>query len=112
MSQLITAQNGYETAKAQLNQAMGVEGPTDYDVADETLPPVAGEDGSTDVLLDEAIKARPELAALANQVRAQELTVQAIRGAYGPTLGASTGFSDAGVHISSLTWNWNVGARR
>ncbi len=105
---LITAQNGYETAKAQLNQAMGVEGSTDYDVADETLPPVPGEDGSTGVLLDEAIKARPELAALADQVRAQELTVQAARGAYGPTLGASTGFSDAGVHPSNLTWNWNV----
>ncbi len=105
---LINAQNGYETAKAQLNQAMGVEGPTDFDVADETLPPVAGEDGSTDVLLDEAIKARPELAALADQVHAQELTLQALRGAYGPSVGASTGFSDAGVHMSSLTWNWNV----
>jgi outer membrane protein len=106
--QLITAQNGYETAKAQLNQAMGVEGPTDYDVADETLPPIAGEDGTTDTLLDEAINARPELAALAQQVRAQELTVRALRGAYAPTLGMSTGFSDAGVHVSSLTWNWNV----
>jgi outer membrane protein len=105
---LINAQNAYETAKAQLNQAMGVEGPTDYDVADQTLPPVPGEEGSTDTLLAEALKTRPELAAAADQVRAQELTVQALRGAYGPTLGASTGFSDNGVHVSNLTWNWNV----
>ncbi len=34
--QLITAENNYETAKAQLNLAMGVEMPTNYDVADET----------------------------------------------------------------------------
>ncbi|MGD1147889.1 MAG: TolC family protein [Thermoanaerobaculaceae bacterium] len=107
--QLINAENGYETAKAQLNQAMGVEGPTDYDVADKTLPPVDGEDSSTDVLLDEAIKARPELAALLNQVRAQELTIRSLRGAYGPSLGLSAGFSDVGQYASSLTWNWGAG---
>ncbi|HVN75429.1 MAG TPA: TolC family protein [Thermoanaerobaculaceae bacterium] len=106
--QLINAENGYETAKAQLNLAMGVEHPEPYDVADETLPPVAGEDGTTDVLLDEAVKARPELAALANQVRAEEMTLRAVRGAYGPSLGLSTGFSDAGEQASNLTWNWNA----
>lgn len=107
--QLITAENGYETAKAQLNQAMGVEGTTDYDVADETLPAVDGEDGSIGVLLDESVKARPELAALANQIRAQELNVRSLRGAFGPTLGFSTGFSDAGQQASSLVWNWSAG---
>ncbi len=106
--QLINAENGYETAKAQLNQAMGVDGPPDYDVADETLPAVDGEDGSTEVLLDEAVKARPELSALANEVRAQELTLRSLRGAYGPSLGLSTGFSDAGQQPSNLAWNWNA----
>ncbi len=106
--QLINAENAYETAKAQLNLAMGVERPEPYDVADETLPPVEGEDGATDVLLDEAVKARPELAALANDVRAQELTLRAVRGAYGPSLGFSTGISDVGEQASNLTWNWNT----
>jgi outer membrane protein len=107
--QLINAENGYATAKAQLNQAVGVESPTDYDIADETLPLVDGEDGSTETLLDEAVKARPELAALANQVRAQELTVRALQGSYWPNLGLSTGLSDAGEYASSLTWNWSAG---
>ncbi len=107
--QLITAENGYGTAKAQLNQAMGLDSPADYDVAGEGLPAVDGEDGAPDVLLDEAVKARPELAALANQVRAQELTVRALRGAFGPNLNLSTGFSDAGEQFSNLTWNWNAG---
>ncbi|HYQ15275.1 MAG TPA: TolC family protein, partial [Polyangiaceae bacterium] len=40
---LINAQNGYATAKAQLNQAMGVAQGTDYEVADEALAPIPGE---------------------------------------------------------------------
>jgi outer membrane protein len=106
--QLITAENSYETAKAQLNQAMGVEGPTDYEVADETLPPVPGEDGTTDTLLAEALQSRPELAALASDVRAQELTLRAVRAAFGPSVNLSTGFTDAGEQFSNLTWNWSA----
>ncbi len=106
--QLINAQNGYETAKALLNQAMGVEGPTDYDVADETLPPVDGEDQDTAPLLDEALKARPEFAVLTHQIRAQELTVRAVNGSLWPSLGASTGFTDAGEQVSNLAWNWSA----
>src|SRR6266849_5036711 len=33
--QLINARNNYSQSRAQLNQAMGVEGPIDYDVADQ-----------------------------------------------------------------------------
>jgi outer membrane protein len=106
--QFITAENTYETAKAQLNDAMGVEGSTDYDVADETQPPVQGEDGTTDALLAEALQARPELAALANDVRAQELALQATRAALGPSVNLSTGFTDAGEQFSNLTWNWSA----
>jgi outer membrane protein len=106
--QLILSENGYETAKAQLNLAMGIEGPTDYDVADETLPPLAGEDTSTDQLLVEALKARPEVASLEAQVRAQELTLRAQKGGYGPSLSAGTSLSYGGVDFTSAGsgWNW------
>ena len=106
--QLINAENGYETAKAVLNQAMGVEESTEYDVADESPAPLDGEDGTLDSLVDEAVKARPELAALAGQILAQELTLRSIKGSYGPTLGASTGLSDVGPNIPGLTWNWSA----
>jgi len=106
--QLITAQVGYEVAKAQLNQAIGVEASTDYDVADETAPSVAGEDGSTDVLFEEALKVRPEIAALTDQVRAQELTVRSLHGALGPSVVFSTGLTDAGTQASNFVWNWNA----
>src|SRR5207247_5154765 len=51
--QVITAENNYESAKAALNQAMGVEGPTDYDVADEQLGTVLGEDQAIAPLVDQ-----------------------------------------------------------
>jgi len=70
--QLITAQNAYDVAKAQLNQAMGVEGPIDYQIESPAANPVDGEDKNTDDLLPSAIKARPDLQALADQVKAQD----------------------------------------
>jgi outer membrane protein len=108
--QLIKAQNGYETAKAQLNQAMGVEGPTDYDVADDALSAIDGEDQGLGPLLDEALHRRPDIAALDRQVRAQDLALSAVRGAYGPSLGVSTGITDEGTSLRSTTWNWNAAA--
>ncbi|MBI3804237.1 MAG: TolC family protein [Nitrospirae bacterium] len=106
--QLINAQNGYETGKAQLNQAMGIEGPTNYDVVDETLPPLENENSPIDPLLEEALKARPEFAAFANQVRAQELTMRSIKGAYWPTLSVSTDLTKAGTGLGDLAWNWDA----
>ncbi len=106
--QLITAENGYAVGKAQLNQTMGVEGPTDYDVADAPPLPVEGEEGGGESLLAEAIAARPELTVLLRQIRAQELTIRSVQGAYFPTLGLSTGFTDAGSSTGQLTWNWNA----
>jgi outer membrane protein len=103
--QFISAENGYETARAQLNQAMGVEGTIDYDVSDEHQPAIEGEDATTDVLLSEAVKNRPELSALMNQVAAQELTVRSLEGNYAPTLGLSATYSETGIQFSNLTWN-------
>ena len=110
--QLIQAQNASETAKAQLNQAMGVEGPTDYEVADDTLPAVEGEDSPIDVLLAEALPRRPDLAALEAQVRAQQATLASVRGGYWPSLGLAAAASDVGPEPSGpgMAWNWSAGA--
>ena len=104
--QLISAENGYETARAQLNQAMGVEGSIDYDVSDEHQPAIEGEDATTDVLLGEAVKTRPELSALMNQVAAQELTVRSLQGSYAPiSRPRRRPTRKRGSQLSSLTWN-------
>ena len=114
--QLINAQNNYETSKVTLNTAMGVLGPIDYDVSDDQMQPVPGEDAPVDPLLEEAYKARPELQALEEQVRADQLTVRSIEGQYGPALNANLGFKQGGSSLENLGWNafaglslsWNI----
>jgi len=108
----IGAVANYQTAKAQLNQAMGIEASTEFDVADDQLPAVAGEDATLEQLVDEALKARPEVAATEAQLRAQEATVTAARGGWFPSLGLSAGMNDVGKGLSGpdATWNWNAGA--
>jgi len=106
--QLINAQNAYAVGKVQLNQSMGIEGPTDYDVEDESFAPVPGEDDSSGVLANEALGARPELAAMEEDLRAQELTIQSIRGEYYPSIDFNTDFTDAGQEVGNLAWNWSA----
>jgi outer membrane protein len=93
---VIRAENDYVVARAELNQAMGTTGDTDYDVADQTFAAVPGETGAVGQLIDEAITARPDLAALDRQVRAQELTARAVRGNYWPILNLIAGARDEG----------------
>jgi outer membrane protein len=104
--QVINAENNYEVAKAQLNQAIGLERDTNYDVEDESTPAIDGEDQSTDPLLAEALKARPDYLSLEKQVEAQRLAIWAAKTAYGPNLAASTNFSDGGQQLANLGWNW------
>ena len=108
--QLISAENGYRTARAQLNQAMGIEGPTDYEIADEALPAVRGEDEPLEALLAEALARRPDVAALEAQVRAQRATLGSVGAGYLPSLGVSTGVTDTGPALGSTVWNWNAAA--
>ena len=107
--QVINAENGYDTAKAQLNLAMGVDAPADYEVADDTIGLVDGEDQGTDALLGEAIKARPEIAALEQQVDAQRMALKGSKGAYAPAFSVGTAASARGPDITDMGYNWNAG---
>ncbi|MCU1277522.1 MAG: Protein CyaE, partial [bacterium] len=104
--QVINAENGYEVAKAQLNQAIGLERDTAYDVEDESTPPIDGEDQGIDPLLAEALRARPDYLSLDKQVEAQRLAIWAAKTAFGPNLQASTNFTDGGQFLDNLGWNW------
>jgi outer membrane protein len=101
--QLIAAENAYSVARAALNQAMGVTGPIDYDIADQTFGPVDGEAQPVATLVDEALRARPDRAALDEQIHAEELARRAAVGSYGPTLNLIAGASDQGTNLSSQT---------
>jgi outer membrane protein len=106
---LINAQNDYATARALLNQAMGVEAPAAYEVIGVASQPLSGEETPLEALVDEALRARPDVAAKVAQLRAQDLTNKATAGRYGPTIAGSTGASYAGREIDNLVWNWNAG---
>jgi outer membrane protein len=108
--QRITATNNYASARAQLNQAMGTEQDIDYDVADDTLPEVPGEQAPTDALMREALAARPEFAAAEASIRAQQRTVSSLKGSFGPAVSATAQFTDAGTSFARLGWNWTAGA--
>jgi outer membrane protein len=106
---LIGAQNNYETAKAQLNQAAGTPGGTDYDVADEELAPIEDEDQPLEALVAKALGARPEMATLQRQHQAQQASLSSARGGYGPALSAAAGAAETGTALDGLVPNWNAG---
>jgi len=108
--QVITSQNNYETSKAQLNQAAGMAGGTDYDVSDEDVGPVPDEDQPLDTLMNKAVAARPEIATLFKQREAEESTLSSARGTYGPSIGASASVTDYGTNLGQLVPNWTLGA--
>ena len=107
---LVSAENGYATARVRLNQAMGVAGTIDYEVIGAPFPPVEGEDRPLEAQLAEALAARPDVAAAEGRLVAAERTVAASQGGYLPKLGLSAGASDVGPEASDLTWNAYVGA--
>ncbi len=108
--QLVNAKNNYEQAKALLNQAMGVEQSTDYDVADQGLTRLPDEDASEEKLVQAAYDARPEVKSLVKTSQSQAKLIDAAKGTYLPSLGVSTGFSDKGTDLHDMTWNWNAQA--
>lgn len=107
--QLINAQNALQTAKAQLNQAMGVERDTAYALADEAMPAIAGEDQALEGLLKEAVANRPDIAAMAARLEAQALLVEAAEHANYPSLRASASAGTNGTPITSPNNNWGLG---
>ena len=104
--QLITAQNNYETSKATLNQSMGIAADTDYDLGAGALEPVDLEDAGIEANVDAADKARPELKAFDDKVRAEILYRKGRYGTFAPVIGATFNASDAGADITSLGWNY------
>jgi len=98
--QVIEAENAYASARAELNQAMGVAGPIDYDVGDESFAPVDVEAQPVPTLVDEALRARPERAALDAQIAGQEMARRAARAGYAPIFSLIAGATDQGTDLT------------
>jgi outer membrane protein len=106
--QVINTQVGYDSARAVLNQAMGVEAATDYDVVDPGEEAALGENDNIEVLLPLALKARPDLQALAHQMESQQFLMSSIKGNYAPALRAGAGLSEGGAALDDLDWGFKA----
>jgi outer membrane protein len=106
---LINAQNDYATGRAALNQAMGIEAPATYEVAGPPSGPLDGEDGALEPLVDEAVRARPDITGLQDQLRAQTLTNRSTFDQYYPSLSAGATATEGGEVLNNLGWNWSAG---
>lgn len=107
--QLVNAESDYESTKAQLNRAIGVEGSLEYDVHDHPFPAIDGEDDALEAMLEEALKARPELAAMQQQVLAQEAILSSVRAGYLPSISAQAGADEGGRRLDEMEWNVTAG---
>jgi outer membrane protein len=104
---LINAENTYDTSKAQLNLAMGVERSVDYELSDDGLTGIDGEDADPATLVEEAVHARPEMMNLRLLIASRELTLKSTKDEHYPALGVSSSFSDNGTALNELVWNWS-----
>ena len=105
---LLNAKNAYAIARAKLSQAMGLSIAPTYEIDGTGAVEVDGEAREATALLDEALSARPEAAALAAQVKSQELTIKSTRGAYLPSLGVQLGGTLASRQLPTIVPNLNA----
>lgn len=123
---LVKAENAALLAKAQLLRVIGApmpeaSGPATggmnppaiapiyaFEVADEELPAVPGEDGAVGALADQAAAARPELRALSAQSLSLVKQRDAVWAGYFPSLSLGSGFNLLGANLDAMTWNWNA----
>jgi outer membrane protein len=106
---LIQAENTYANAKAQLAQAMGLETWGPFEVGDDTMPAVPGEDGALDPLLSEAFAARPELASVQSAERANQESISVAKSGFLPTVSAQGTYEKVGPTISNTQELWTAG---
>jgi outer membrane protein len=93
---LSQAQNGVNAAEAELAAALGLPSQTAFSLQEEPLPDPLPD--SVDILLQQALRDRPELKDLRLEQSAAELTVKAERALNYPNIGliATAGFVPAG----------------
>ena len=106
--QLIQARAAEDNAKQTLNVAIGRIAGVDFDVDPVSAPPVPGEELTADALVDAALQDRPDLAAIERQLAAADATLVSLKGGYGPTLGLSSGVTEAGRRFDQMAFNWNI----
>ncbi|HEV8537570.1 MAG TPA: TolC family protein [Bacteroidota bacterium] len=114
---LITAQNNYDKAKADLVALIGLDMSTEYLFADPAMSTAIDQTeldttrqkyASLNDLSQRALIARPDYLAVKGDLDAAESGVTGARSGYLPTVSASAGYGLSNNEISALTDNKNL----
>jgi outer membrane protein len=121
---LITAQNNYDKAKADLGALIGLDMGTEYQFSDQSVS-LSTDQAELDAthqkyanfneLSQRAIASRPDYMAAKNDLDAAESGVTEARSGYFPTVSASAGYGMSNNEFSRITDNknlsWGIGFR-
>jgi outer membrane protein len=121
---VITAQNNYDKAKADLLALIGLDVSEEYTLADATISPeiTAGELDSTTTkyknfrdLSQRALAVRPDYLSARETFRAAESGVSVARSGYFPNISASAGYGLSSAQLSRISdnksLNWGINFR-
>ena len=107
---LVQAGSRQSLARVQLHRALGLTGTPGYELAEETVPAVAGEDGPVEALGSSVDAGRPAIQRAAYLAAAQERAVEKARGGWLPSLGIFAGASAIGARPTDVDGGWSAGA--
>ena len=102
---LVNAKSELDSARAALNQAMGLASDPDYTPVEPAREEITG---TLDELMDQARKNDPEFQALAAEEKAASYAVDYSIADLFPRLSASGAYQWSGTEFP-LVWNWNIG---
>lgn len=105
---VVNAKNAAALARARLAQAMGVPGPLTDTLVDGPPPASASENESLEVLVAQALAARPEAEQLKATAEAQRLSLSAVKGTYWPTLSAQLTANAQARQLDNVVPNVNA----
>lgn len=121
---LITAQNNYDKAKADLLALIGLDVAEEYTLADATISPeisaaeldsIAAKYTNFRAMSQRALAARPDYLSARETFRAAESGVSVARSGYFPNISASAGYGLSSAELSRISdnksLNWGINFR-
>jgi len=103
---LLDAQNRKDEAFTGLNEVLGFEKPTTYLLVDESGNAFSAPPANEEDLVSEALRSRPDLAALDDQWQAQQHLARAEHELNRPTISALAAVGGTPVRADQITSSW------
>jgi outer membrane protein len=103
---LLDAQNRKDAAFTNLNEILGFEKATTYLLIDESNKPLSAPPATEEDLVQQAFRSRPDLAAIDDQLQAEQRFARAEHELSRPTISGLAAFGDTPVRADQITSPW------